>query len=144
MSRNLIIIVVVIIVVIGGVILLAGQQGKKSATQAPTEAVQEQPAPTEVIQEEEVATEEAGMTGKASIEIKNFTFGPKTITVKKDTKVTFANQDSVSHTATSDDGSFDTGLLAKGESQSITFDEAGTYNYHCTPHPNMKATIIVQ
>ena len=133
MSRNLIIVVVVIIVVMGGFILLAGQQGEKSATPTPTEAVQEQPAPTEVMQKEEGA-----------MEIKNFAFGPKTLTVKKGTTVVWTNQDSVGHTATADDGSFDTGLLAKGESGSVTFDKVGTFSYHCTPHPYMKATIIVE
>lgn len=132
-----------IIVLIGGVVLLAGQQGKQGGTPTPTEAVQEQPSPTEVIQEE-AATEEAAMTEKASIEIKNFAFSPKTLTVKKGTRITFTNQDSVGHTATSDDGNFGTEILAKGESESVTFDKAGTYTYHCTPHPYMKATIIVE
>lgn len=121
------------IVLIGGAVLFLGRQ---SYSPAPT------PSPTETIQSEEGATE--GEVMETSIEIKNFAFSPKTITIKKGTKVTFTNQDSVGHTATADDGGFDTGLLAKGESGSVTFDEAGTYSYHCTPHPNMKATIVVE
>ena len=150
MSRNLIIAAVVIIVVIGGVVLLAGQQGKQGATPTPQpEAGQPlaetaTPSPTEVLQNEEGATEEGAMMEKLNVEIKNFAFGPKTLTVKKGTTITFTNQDSVGHTATADDGSFDTGLLAKGESGSATFDKAGTYTYHCTPHPYMKATIVVE
>ncbi|MBI4092003.1 MAG: cupredoxin family copper-binding protein [Candidatus Levybacteria bacterium] len=84
------------------------------------------------------------MTEKINVEIKNFAFGPKTLTVKKGTTIVWTNQDSVGHTATSDDGNFDTGLLEKGESKSVTFDEAGTFTYHCTPHPYMKATIVVE
>jgi plastocyanin len=34
-------------------------------------------------------------------------------------------------------GDWDTGLLAKGESKEVTFKEAGTYFYICTPHPWM-------
>lgn len=152
MSRNLIIAAIVIIAVVGGVVLLAGQQSKQSATSTPTsqpEAGQSlaetpTPSPTEVMQKEEGATEEAAMTEKASIEIKNFAFVPKTLTVKKGTAITFTNQDPVGHTATADDGSFDTGLIAAGESESVTFDKAGIYTYHCAPHPYMKATIVVE
>ncbi len=141
MSRNLIIAAVVVIVVIGGIVLFAGGQGTQTPTLVPTEAVQqENPSPTEVMTEKE----EGAAMEKASVEISNFAFGPKTLTVKKGTEVTFANQDSVKHSATADDGSFDTGLLAKGESGSVTFDKAGTFTYHCTPHPNIKATIVVE
>ena len=31
-----------------------------------------------------------------------------------------------------------------GQSGSHTFDTAGTFSYICTPHPNMKGTVIVQ
>lgn len=139
-----------IIVVIGGIVLFAGMQNNQAGTPNPTPTdstsspqattVQEaSPSPSEAAMEEEGAVME-----KTSVEIKNFAFGPKTLTIKKGTSVTFTNQDSVAHTATADDGSFDTGLLAKGESGSITLDKAGTFNYHCTPHPNMKATIVVE
>ncbi len=78
------------------------------------------------------------------IEIKDFAFSPATITVKVGTKVTWTNQDSVAHTATSVDGTtFDTGLLNQGESGSFTFDKVGTYDYICTPHPRMQAKVIV-
>jgi len=144
LSRNLIILTVAAIVLIGGVILFAGSQGSSPVPSTiPTEAVQEQPSPTEVLQKEEGAPPKAGVE-KLNVEIKNFAFGPKTLTVKKGTTIIWTNQDSVGHTATSDDGSFDTGLLAKGESESVTFDKAGTFTYHCTPHPYMKATIIVE
>ena len=31
-----------------------------------------------------------------------------------------------------------------GQSGSHTFDTAGTFSYICTPHPNMKGTVVVQ
>jgi len=96
------------------------------------------------LQNEEGATEEGALDEKLNVEIKNFAFTPKTLTIKKGTTITFTNQDSVGHTATADDGNFGTEILAKGESGSVTFDKAGTYTYHCTPHPNMKATIVVE
>ena len=48
------------------------------------------------------------------------------------------------HSATANDGSFDTGLLGKGKSGSHTFDESGTFQYVCKPHPFMKGTITVR
>lgn len=140
--NKLIIGVVVVVIVIAGIVMFAGSQGtiNTEPVPTPTTTVQESsPMPSPTATEEEGAVME-----KASVEIKDFAFGPKTLTVKKGTTVTWTNQDSVSHTATADNGSFDTGLLAKGESGSVTFDKVGTFAYHCTPHPNMKATIIVQ
>ena len=45
------------------------------------------------------------------------------------------------HSATANDGSFDTGILSKGGSGSHTFTQAGTFSYICTPHPFMKGTV---
>jgi len=93
--------------------------------------------------------EEASATAPSAreehtVQIKGFAFAPRTITVKVGNTVTWTNGDSVGHTATADDDSFDTGLLAKGQSGSVTFDTPGTYTYFCTPHPNMKATVLVE
>lgn len=78
-----------------------------------------------------------------SVKIQNFAFHPAHITVKAGTKVTWTNSDEIPHTATSDDGVWDTGLLAQGKSGSYTFTKPGTYNYHCTPHMYMKGTVTV-
>ncbi len=84
---------------------------------------------------------------EVQITIQNFAYEPKNITVKKGTKVTWTNKDSVKHDVASDDGSAAGGpkgpLLGKGESYSHTFETVGTFNYHCTPHPYMKASVIV-
>ena len=77
------------------------------------------------------------------VEIEDFAYVPGTITIKVGTTVTWTNKDSVGHTATSDDGVFDSGMLSKGSSFSYTFTTAGTFGYFCTPHPYMVATIVV-
>ncbi len=77
------------------------------------------------------------------IDIKNLKFTPNNITITAGTKVTWTNQDDVTHTITSDDGVFNQRINAN-ETSSYTFTKAGTYNYHCTPHPSMVGTIIVQ
>ena len=79
---------------------------------------------------------------KNTVIIENYQFQPEEITIKSGETVTWINKDSVKHTATGD--TFDSGLLAKDESYQQKFDQAGTYNYICTPHPYMKAKVIVE
>ncbi|MBI3486164.1 cupredoxin family copper-binding protein [Candidatus Daviesbacteria bacterium] len=91
----------------------------------------------------ESTSSESAMS-KNEVQIKNFAFSPASITVKVGESVTWTNQDSVGHSATADDNSFDTGVFSQGKSGSFTFSKAGTYTYHCSVHPNMKATVVVQ
>jgi plastocyanin len=92
-------------------------------------------------------TDQSSQTTQAnSVEIKDYAFGPNKITVKKGTKVTWTNQDSVKHDVMPDNESDDfvgSGLLAKGQKYEFTFNKVGTYTYHCSPHPYMKATVEV-
>lgn len=82
-------------------------------------------------------------TATSSVTIRDFEFDPKEITVSVGTTVTWTNEGPTAHTATADDGTFDTGNLVKGASGTYKFTKAGTYKYHCTPHPYMKATVTV-
>ncbi|HWC36486.1 MAG TPA: cupredoxin domain-containing protein [Mycobacteriales bacterium] len=74
--------------------------------------------------------------------ISGFAFHPSTLTVPVGTTVTFVNQDSTVHTAT-DAGDFDSGDLSRGQQYTHTFTKAGTYNYICSIHQYMHATITV-
>ena len=56
--------------------------------------------------------------------------------------VTWVNLDSAAHTVTS--ASFDSSSLAKGQSYKFTFNQAGTFKYHCTVHPSMLGEVIVK
>jgi plastocyanin len=73
-----------------------------------------------------------------------YAFGPTSMTIKLNTTITFQNSDGVVHTATSDNGAWNTGDIAAGGSKAVTFTTAGTFSYHCTHHPMMTGTIIVQ
>jgi plastocyanin len=77
------------------------------------------------------------------VEIVEFTYGPDPLTVQVGGKVTWLNQDTAPHTATADDGSFDTGTLERGKLKSETFKKAGTYPYYCEIHPTMHGTVEV-
>jgi LPXTG-motif cell wall-anchored protein len=57
--------------------------------------------------------------------------------------VTWSNSGPSPHTATASNGSFNTGVLKKGQSASHTFTQAGTYSYICQIHPFMHGTVVV-
>jgi plastocyanin len=78
------------------------------------------------------------------VAIRDFAFSPGTVEIRAGDTVTWTNRDSVAHTATARNGSFDTGLLEEGQSGRIRFTVAGTYRYLCTPHPEMTGTVVVR
>ena len=78
------------------------------------------------------------------VTISDFQFAPATVTIDAGDTVTWTNDGPTPHSATADDGSFDTGIFNAGQSRSETFDQAGSFAYFCTPHPNMRGTITVR
>jgi plastocyanin len=77
------------------------------------------------------------------VEIVEFTYGPDPVTVQTGGKVIWVNRDTAPHTATADDGSFDTGTIERDKLGSETFKEAGSYPYFCEIHPTMHGTVEV-
>jgi plastocyanin len=83
----------------------------------------------------------------AIVAIRDFDFQPRTITVKPGTTVTWVNCEPTgidAHTTTSNTGAWDSPFMEPGDTYSWTFSAAGTFDYHCVPHPSMQATVIVQ
>jgi plastocyanin len=79
-----------------------------------------------------------------AVDIVDFDFQPAELEIAAGTTVTWTNVGRQPHTATAEDGSFDTGVLTTDRSASHTFTEAGTYPYVCTLHENtMQAVLIV-
>jgi plastocyanin len=77
--------------------------------------------------------------------IKNFSFKPAHITIKRGTKVRWINKDTAVHTATANNGrSFDSGLLRKGQRYTHTFKSVGKKGYFCKIHPHMKGSVVVK
>jgi nitrite reductase (NO-forming) len=72
-------------------------------------------------------------------------YSPQTITVVIgiNNTVTWTNNDNTAHTVT-DTGVFDSGYINPGQSWSYTFTTPGTYQYHCSIHPWMTGTVIVE
>jgi len=79
----------------------------------------------------------------AKVEIVDFAYDPDPVTIEAGGKVIWQNMDSAPHTATADDGSFDTGDLGEGKLKSESFKRAGAYSYFCEIHPGMKGTVRV-
>lgn len=77
------------------------------------------------------------------VEIVDFAYDPDPTTIQAGGKVTWTNRDSAPHTATADDGSFDTGTIEQGKLKSESFKQPGTYTYFCTIHPDMHGTVEV-
>ena len=75
-----------------------------------------------------------GIATAASVNMADNEFQPASITVAAGEAITFTNVGSNPHTATSDDGVFDTGTVDAGATASITLDSPGTYPYFCVFH----------
>jgi len=80
----------------------------------------------------------------ARISIRDFAFGPQTLTVHVGTRISVTNFDTTEHTLTSNTNAFDTGTLAPGHATaSFVVNKPGTYAYQCQFHAFMTGTIHV-
>ena len=114
---------------------------ESGASTAATGATEEAEAGGEEAESEPAPSGQARKAEK--VEIVEFTYSPDPVVVQVGGKVTWRNEDNPPHTATADDGSFDTGIIEKGKQKSETFKEAGTFTYYCTVHPFMHGTVEV-
>jgi plastocyanin len=113
-----------------------------------SEAESTAPATEESTGEEGESTEsEPAPSGEAQksekVQIVEFTYEPDPVVVQAGGKVIWQNEDTAPHTATADDGSFDTGIIEKGKLGSAAFKEPGTFTYFCEVHPTMHGTVEV-
>lgn len=79
---------------------------------------------------------------EANVTIKDLTFSPSNVIIAAHGKVTWTNEDGLTHTVAF------TGEQAQsvgsGATYIRTFDNPGTYEYVCSIHPSMKGNVIVQ
>ncbi len=156
MKKIIIILVILVIVALGAYYLVFNNNSSQtpivtpsaspspsdqsSSTPLPTTSASTSPTPKATV----ANTPKPSVAAKASVSIKNLSFNPGTLTIKSGTKVTWVNNDSVSHTVTSDSGNLlNSPTLAPVQSFSFTFNKIGTINYHCNFHKTMKGVIIV-
>lgn len=86
--------------------------------------------------------------GSNEVFIKDNRFNPSSITISVGTTVTWINKERGTnapiHTVTSDNNIFNSGDIKKRKTFSFTFNHAGTFNYHCEHHPDMKGRVLVE
>ncbi len=77
--------------------------------------------------------------------MKDYTFLPGTMHVKGGNTITFYNTDVIAHRITDDDPTgFTTQDIPAGSSATLKFPNvAFTWTYHCSIHPSMKGSIVV-
>jgi plastocyanin len=81
---------------------------------------------------------------RAVVRMHNLRYEPDTLRVRAGTTVEWHNQDPLPHTATASDGRWDSGDIAPGAAWRRRFDDVGTHEVICTPHPFMRAVVIVE
>ncbi len=86
-----------------------------------------------------------GDGGTVAVTIGDNFYEPTRVTVPVGGSVTWTNGGNEPHTATARDReALQSGTLTPGENFTETFEAAGTYEYFCEFHPNMKGTVVVQ
>jgi plastocyanin len=84
------------------------------------------------------------MSQTYKVAIQNMKFNPASVSIAKGDTVEWTNTMGMQHTATADDGSFDSGPFGgPNKTFSHIFDSTGTLPYHCEIHPNMTGTVVV-
>jgi plastocyanin len=78
------------------------------------------------------------------VRMHNLAYAPDTIRIRAGTVVAWHNEDPLPHTVTAVDGSWDSGEIAPGQVWRYRFDRPGRFDIICTPHPFMRAVLIVQ
>ena len=83
-------------------------------------------------------------TGTTRVDVNlGYGFAPQVINVAPGTTVCWKNQDGWTHTATSDTGVFDSGVIRLADTYSFTFHTPGSYSYHDALHPELTGTVNV-
>jgi len=82
-----------------------------------------------------------------SVSIVDFAFSPDSLAVDSGATVTWKNNGAVQHTVTSDTGTvkvLDSPFLSSGATYQHTFNTKGKFNYHCSIHTQMTASVTVK
>jgi plastocyanin len=131
MNKIIIAVIVLAVIGVGTYYLVFNKSSDGTPTYSPATQTSTTPTP------KNIATE-------TFVNINNFAFIPSSLNIRKGTKVTWVNNDSVPHTITSDSGNLlQSPTLSPGQSFSFTFTTAGNYNYHCSIHTSMESAVIV-
>ena len=129
--------VIAVIVIAGGAWALFGRSDNNKTTGSTTA--------TNNTSKTTPAASSTSSTATNSVSIESFAYMPSDITIKKGTLVTWTNNDSVTHTVTKDnpDTGPDSSNLVHGDVYRFTYNQVGTFKYHCKFHPDMHGSVTV-
>jgi amicyanin len=134
---------VAVVVVLAGIISVAGNKDSSSSTST-SDSMTSSDMNREMTGSDASAKAPANAVEATEVSIEDYKFGPQDIKVKVGTTVTWTNNDSVRHNVAGINNDLPEGkLIGRGETYTYTFKKAGVYNYLCTPHPYMKASVTV-
>jgi plastocyanin len=81
------------------------------------------------------------LVATAEVTIQDSFFTPASVSISIGGQVRWTNQGSLVHTATSNQGFFNTQDLGNGAQAARTFLDAGSFAYHCARHPHMTGAV---
>ena len=90
------------------------------------------------------ASEPAAAVKTHTVRIDATRFEPATLTVAPGDTVIWVNADMFPHTATSPIGAFDSKEIKPGKSWKYLVPKKGLFEYICSLHPSMKASLRVR
>jgi plastocyanin len=84
----------------------------------------------------------SALAATVQISMENLEIAPAQVSAKVGDTIEWVNKDPFAHTATAKNGAWDV-MLPPKKSGSLVLKKAGTFEYYCRFHPNMKATLTV-
>ena len=78
-----------------------------------------------------------------TIVMENLVISPAEATAKVGDTIELVNKDVIAHTATARNGDFDV-MMPPKKTATYVLKKAGTVDYYCRFHPNMKATLKIE
>jgi amicyanin len=132
-------VIVAVIVIVGGVVAAGGKKSDTASTSTSSSSSPSTSKSSDASSSAAVAT--------TAVEIKDYMFAPMITKVNVGDTITWTNMDGVHHNVVADtksDSAPNGPLIGKGETYSFKFTKAGSYSFHCEPHPYMHGTVIVE
>jgi len=133
-QTTLIIGIIVLVIIAAAIVVTSGKKKNDTMSVKPPSSAASSNA----------AVDSSQAVATASVTLENYAFSPATIKVKVGTTVNWTNKDTVHHSVVGDNSGLPNGpLFGQGETYKYTFTKAGTFTYHCAPHPYMHGSVVV-
>lgn len=133
------------VITVSALLAACGSSGASPSTSpSPTSPSPTSPSPTSPPPANDPSTSSSVAIPTGAESLGNRAYMPDELNVTTGTTVTWMNTDRTSHTSTSDESGWNSGTIAPGGRFTFTFQNAGTFRYHCTIHPGMVGTVVVR